>query len=219
MHHTSDQIQTETMGRDTAGNAPPLRVGIIGCGRVSETCHLPVLRDLGRRVQVVAVADVDEHRRRRVAGMFDIAQAFPDAETLLSDAGASIDAIVVCSPAEFHADAVVGALRAGKHVLVEKPLALKLDDADRMTEQAKLTPHLKAMLGFNLRHHRLVKKARQMIAGGLIGETQLVRTLWTSGIRYRMKLPPWRNRRQTGGGVLSEIAGHHVDLLRYVTGM
>ena len=115
--------------------APRIRLGIVGCGRVTETCHLPALAGLGQLIDVTALADVDEHRRRRVAGMFDIERTFAGVEQMLGDS-AAIDALAVCTPAEHHADAVVAALDMGKHVLVEKPLALTLDDADRIVAAA-----------------------------------------------------------------------------------
>ena len=204
-----------------ASNPPPeatLRVGIVGCGRATETLHLPALRHVGRGVDVLAVADVDEHRRRRVSGMFDIPRAFPDIGAMLEDVGASLDAVAVFTPATFHVGPVLAAMAAGKHVLVEKPLALTLEEADQIVAAADAAPRLKLMLGFNLRHHRLVRRAKQMITAGLLGDIQLVRTTWTTDIRWLTKLPAWRNSRLMGGGTLSELAVHHVDLLRYLTG-
>src|SRR5262249_1583175 len=164
-------------------------------------------------------ADVDEYRRRRVGETFDIAQTFRDVDAMLCNASKSIDVVAICTPAPFHADAAIAALRAGKHVLIEKPLALTLDDADRIKDAARTAaPHAKAAVGFNLRYHRLVEQARRMISNGLIGEIELIRTVWSCGIRQSLSVPPWRNRRASGGGVLIEIAIHHVDLIRYLTG-
>ena len=200
----------------TRAIGPSLRVAILGCGRVAETCHLPALQTLKDRIHVVAVADIDEHRRRRVGGMFEIGQIFQSLEPMLAEA--RIDAIAICLPVAFHADAVVAALQAGKHVLVEKPLALSMRDADRIVGAATAHYDLKITVGFNLRHHRLVRKARQMIASGMVGEIQFLRTVWSSNIRTAMQVPPWRNRREMGGGVFCEIAVHHIDLIRFLTG-
>lgn len=198
-------------------NSNRLRLAIAGCGRVTETSHLPVLQGLNGQIEVIAVADPEEHHRRRVAGMFDIKQSFADLESMLRDAG-PIDAVAICTPVQLHVHGVIAALEAGKHVLVEKPLAMNLDDADRMIAAAAAHPGQKVQLGFNLRQHRLVQQAKKMIADGTLGEIHLIRTVWTSGIRLRMKLPPWRNRRETGGGALCEIAVHHLDIVRYLTG-
>ncbi len=200
---------------DTASTGPAIRVGLVGCGRVAETCHLPTLRRVGRRVEVVALAEVDAHRRRRVAGMFNIAHCFADCASMLRSIP-DIRVVAVCTPAHCHADAVIASLQAGKHVLVEKPLALTLEDAQRIVAEARAHPRLKVMVGFNLRHHRLVRKARSMIAGGLLGDVRLVRTVWSASLRSRMVLPAWRDRRELGGGVLNEIAVHHIDLIRFL---
>src|SRR5258707_449580 len=84
--------------------------------KVSEMFHLPALAGLRDRVNVVAVADPDEHRRRRLAGQFDVPQQFTDIESMLADAG-PMDAVAVCTPAGGHADVAIAALAAGKHVL------------------------------------------------------------------------------------------------------
>jgi predicted dehydrogenase len=175
------------------------------------------LRRVGKRARVLALADVDENRRRRVAGMFNVPHCFDGVESMLQQVP-GIDAVAVCTPAQNHADAVIASLVAGKHVLVEKPLALTLDDADRIASEAGIHPRLRVMVGFNLRHHRLVQKARRMIADGCVGDVRMVQTVWSASIRNRMVLPPWRNRRELGGGVLNEIAVHHIDLLRYLLG-
>jgi predicted dehydrogenase len=218
MTATSAHAAPQDIGR-SADDAAPLRVAIVGCGRVGETLHLPALRSLGPRiVEVTAVADMDEHRRRRVSAMFDVPRAYLDLSSMLHEAGDAIDVVVVGTPAERHADGLSQALEAGKHVLVEKPLALSLNDANRMVAAAEAHPQSKVTVGFNLRHHRLIARAKQLLARGAIGEIQLVRTAWMSGLRVRTQMPAWRNRRQTGGGVLCEVAVHHIDLLRYLTG-
>jgi predicted dehydrogenase len=216
MVHDMGMAVAEQQSKAVIGPAP-LRVGILGCGRVTESCHLPALMRLRDRVKVIALADPDEHRRRRLGGMFEIPARFATLEEMLAGAG-GIDLVAVFTPASSHAEAAVAALAAGMHVLLEKPIALSLDDADRIVAAAEQHPQQKLIVGFNLRHHRLIRQAKQMIDAGELGEIQLMRTVWTSAIRARMKLPPWRDRRTLGGGVLSEIAVHHFDLARYLTG-
>lgn len=194
----------------------PVRLAFVGGGRVTETCHLPALAGLKQAFEVVALAEPDEHTRKRVAGMFGIPQTFARLDDLLRT-GSSIDAVAICTPAVAHAEAALAALDAGKHLLVEKPIALSLEDADRIILRAS-ERRLKAVMGFNLRNHRLVRKARQMIQAGVVGDVHLIRSVWTSGIRTRMQVPTWRGRRTTGGGAISEIAVHHIDLVRFLTG-
>lgn len=196
-----------------------LRVGVVGCGRVAESLHLPALRSLSPGlVEITAVADSDEHRRRRVAATFDVPRTFCDLSSMLREAGDAIDVVVIGTPAQQHAQGLSQALEAGKHVLVEKPLALSMQDAARMADAAAAHPQQKVTVGFNLRHHRLVNQARELLSRGAIGELQMIRTAWMSGLRVRSQMPAWRNRRHTGGGVLCEVAVHHIDLLRYLSG-
>jgi len=190
----------------------PLGVGIVGCGYATQSLHLPALRGLAS-VRVVAIADTDPERLRTVGGQFAIARRYDDYEALLRDA--DVEAVAVCVPPRAHAAVAAAALDARKHVFVEKPLCLHLDDADRLVERARRTP-VTAMVAFNLRYHRHVRAARRAIAQGLIGDVELVRTLWSTQLRWHAGLPEWRRRRALGGGVLHDLAVHHVDLWRFL---
>ncbi len=188
-----------------------VRIGIIGCGRASETRHLPALRRV-RGGLVVAVADVDATRLGRVADAFRIERRHDDARALLADP--ELDAVAVCVPARAHAEVALAALEAGKHVLVEKPLAVSAAQAERLAEGAR-TFSSKVVMGFNMRWHRLVRQAREVIASGRLGPIESMRTAFTS---RHLTVPEWRARRELGGGVLFEIAVHHFDLWRFLLG-
>lgn len=187
----------------------PVRVGLIGCGRVTQERHLPALKSLSSAA-VVAVADVDANRLERVADRFQIAQRTTDFRTLVEDP--EIDAVAVCVPAQRHVEVALVALDAGKHLLIEKPLALDLDECDLLIEKAAKSTS-KVTVGFNLRWHRLLREAREMIRRGDLGELELIRTTLTS---HHEKVPDWRKRREQGGGALNEMAVHHFDLWRFL---
>ena len=184
-------------------------VGLIGCGSVTESRHLPALRRISE-ARVVAVADVDPARRDLVADRFRIERRYGDAAALLSDP--SIEAVAICVPAELHVEVAMAALDAGKHVLIEKPLAIAAEDADRLSARAR-TSSAKVMLGFNMRWHRRVREARSIIRSGSLGPLEMMRTAFTS---HDEALPEWRTRRDRGGGVLFELAVHHFDLWRHL---
>jgi len=186
-----------------------IHLGLIGCGQVTETRHLPALRNLAG-AEVVAVADLDATRVRRVAEQFHIKQRYTNFLDLLKDS--TIEAIAVCVPAQFHVEVALAALEAGKHLLIEKPLALSLEEADRLITYARQLPY-KVMLGFNLRWHRLLRQARALIQQGGLGPLELMRTTFTS---YLENVPEWRKRRELGGGVFFEVAVHHFDLWRFL---
>ena len=121
-----------------ANSRNKLRFGLIGCGRVTETLHLPALKQLDD-ADVVALADISGDRLNKVADLFHIPDRYPDYQCLLADC--SIDAVAVCVPARFHVDVALAALEAGKHLFIEKPLALGLDECDRLIEVKKLSVH------------------------------------------------------------------------------
>ena len=184
-------------------------MGIVGCGRVTETRHLPALRYLDS-VEVVALADISVERLNKVADQFDIKARYASYQRLLEDASA--DAVALCVPAHSHVRVALDALSAGKHLFVEKPLALTLDDADLLIDRVK-DSRLKAVVGFNLRQHRLIRQARQILQKSDLGKLHMIRSVLSG---YHEDVPKWRKRRESGGGVLFEQAVHHFDLWRYL---
>jgi myo-inositol 2-dehydrogenase / D-chiro-inositol 1-dehydrogenase len=194
----------------------PLRIGIAGCGHAAENLHVPALRGLPS-LTVVAVADVDAERTRAVAERFGIGRRYTDPADLVADP--DVDIVCVCTPPSTHAAIGVAALEAGKHLLVEKPIAASLADADRLIDVAERAPDLVTMVGFNLRHHPLVREAKRHVASGAIGDVEFVRTVFSSRVRYEKGLPGWRMRRDSGGGALADVAIHHFDLWRYLLGV
>jgi predicted dehydrogenase len=107
-----------------------LRVGVVGGGLVAQAEHLPYLAALRDRFVLAALAEPSETVRIALGERYGIEGLYADPMALLEDA--SVDAIVVCSPAGTHADVTVAALDAGLHVLVEKPMCITLADADRI---------------------------------------------------------------------------------------
>jgi predicted dehydrogenase len=190
-----------------------IRLGLIGCGGVTEQRHLPALRRV-QGVAVSALADSDSGRLARVAGQFGVPHCYLDYRELIESE--EVDAVAVCVPPKLHAAVALAALEAGKHVLIEKPLALSLSECDLLSESSQVHSTLKVMLGFNLRWHRLVREAVEVIRSGELGEVKLVRTVFTSGVRLKEDYADWRRRRESGGGALFELGVHHFDLLRFL---
>ncbi len=191
--------------------AAPLRVGVVGCGRVAWKRHLPVLKRLPG-VEVVGVVDLDAERARRTAAAFGISRWHQDARALLEHP--SLDVVAVCVPAQSHAEIAVAALDSGRSVLIEKPLATTLEDCDRILESASRSPG-KAAVGFHLRSHRLLREARRLVEQDVLGRVEVIRSVHTG---FQDELPEWRKRRATGGGVLFEQAVHHFDAWRVLPG-
>jgi myo-inositol 2-dehydrogenase/D-chiro-inositol 1-dehydrogenase len=187
-------------------------LGIVGCGWVTANRHLPALARV-RELEVVALGDADADALKTLAGRFGVRGRYGDVAQLLGDP--RVDAIAVCVPPAAHVEVALAALAAGKHVFVEKPLALTLEDADRLVQHAAGTG-LTTMVGFNLRFHRLVRRLRGLVSSGELGTIHAVGTTYTDDVLLRPDHPDWRESRQLGGGTLLEKAIHHFDLWRFL---
>ena len=194
--------------------SPPQRVslGIIGCGWVTQNWHLPALAGMPD-VEITAVADCDEAQVGQTADRFNIPHRYRIARGLLAHPG--LQALAVCVPPQHHAEIGLAALDAGKHVFIEKPLALNLGDCDALVDRASQTSAT-VMVGFNLRWHRLVREARTAIRDGALGELSMLRSVFTNGVYHGSRVPEWRRQRALGGGLLLDMVIHHIDLWRFL---
>lgn len=187
-------------------------LGIIGCGRAAQQLHLPALRFVPA-IKVAALADVDLSRVETAARQFPNARRYSEPGELLADS--ELNAVAICTPPQTHAELALAALAAGKHVLVEKPLAVTIADGERMLRGAEMSNEI-AAIGFNLRCHRLVRRAREMIASGALGGIHQMITMWGSQMQHDSKMPAWRRLEATGGGALFEIGIHHIDACAFL---
>jgi myo-inositol 2-dehydrogenase / D-chiro-inositol 1-dehydrogenase len=191
-----------------------VRIGIVGCGRAAASLHAPALARV-RGAVIVALSDRDPVRLDAVASSCEGASAYADYRALMDDE--RVDLVAVCVPVTLHAEVAAAALSAGKHVFIEKPLALTLDDCDDLVERANLAESsgIRSVVGFNLRSHRLLRQAKAVIRSGALGEIELLRTLWTADWTEAVR-PGWHALRSQGGGALLEIGAHLADLWRWL---
>ncbi len=192
----------------------PRGLGLIGCGRVAIERHLPALRQIDG-FRLLAAADPDRQRLDRVADLCGIADRQLDYRALLERS--DVEAVGILTPTASHLDIALAALAAGKHLLIEKPLALTAAECDRLIDQATTSPG-KVVVGFNLRWHRLVRRARALLATGLLGRVTAIRSTYTHE-RTGRDAPDWHRRRESGGGVLLNEAVHHFDLWHNLLGV
>jgi predicted dehydrogenase len=132
---------------------------------------------------------------------------------MLSDG--EVDVVAVCSPPQLHAEMGLAVLDSGKHLFLEKPMALTISDAERLVNRASRGTG-KAMTGFNLRWHRLIRQAQTIIAGGHLGQIVTMHTVFTSSTAFPVQGSNWRRRQELGGGVLFDLGIHHFDLWRFL---
>lgn len=179
---------------------PPLRVGLVGCGRLAEVGYVPALRTAAG-VELAAVAEPDHARRTRIARLGGQVPAFPDAATLVHEVG--VDGLVLATPVDAHlADAEMAAA-AGVAVLVEKPPAADRAEAARL---AALTPT--PWIAFN----RRFEPASQRLRAALPTAADVVLEL---ELRYRRG--SWAAHAVADDALL-DLGPHLIDLARWITG-
>jgi myo-inositol 2-dehydrogenase/D-chiro-inositol 1-dehydrogenase len=150
-----------------------------------------------------------------VSRRFGIPRRYADVRDVAADP--EVEATAVCVPPWIHVQAALVVLEAGKHLFVEKPLALSLEECGVLIHKARGFPG-RILVGFNLRHHRHMRRARQILRMGGVGPLQTVRSAFTSMSRTNPLVPHWRTRSGEGGGVLMDQGVHHFDLWRFLTG-
>lgn len=133
-----------------------------------------------------------------------------------------IDIVDICSPSDTHMPIAIGALRAGKHVLCEKPLAVSVAEAQLMSNAADEARRLgqRSMVGFNYRRVPALALARELVGEGSLGEIRHVRGVYLQDWLVDPNVPiSWRTDRESAGsGALGDIGSHVVDLAHYLTG-
>jgi myo-inositol 2-dehydrogenase / D-chiro-inositol 1-dehydrogenase len=187
-----------------------MKLGLLGCGSVAYWIHLRALRGIPEAI-LAAAADPDSaarDRAQRVTG----ATLYERADDLLGRE--DIEAVVICAPTNLHADLAIAAAAAGKHFYLEKPIATTAADARRVIEAAAHAG-VTAAIGFNRRQHPLFEQARELLVGGTIGRVRGVQTAFCEPTMPG-EMPGWKRCRATGGGVLLDLASHHVDQLRWM---
>jgi predicted dehydrogenase/threonine dehydrogenase-like Zn-dependent dehydrogenase len=189
----------------TGGRAPS--VSVIGAGNYAGAVLIPAFKAAGARLARIASAGgaSSVHLGRK----FGFAEATTDTAALLADPCA--DAVVVSTRHDSHADFVQRALSAGKHVFVEKPLALKLTELEAIATAAKAAPGRLVMVGFNRRFAPQVVKMRALLRG-VPGPKSFVMTVNAGAIPAQH----WTQDPAVGGGRLLGEGCHFVDLLRFL---
>jgi UDP-N-acetyl-2-amino-2-deoxyglucuronate dehydrogenase len=192
-----------------------LRYGIIGCGRVAPR-HAQSIRQLqnSHNVELAAVCDVIESRAQHFAKTYN-ATPYTDYRALLERP--DIDAVSICVPSGLHTRIGQEAARAGKHVLVEKPIALNLDDADALIatcEQARVTLGVVLQNRFN----PPMRDLRDLVDSGSLGRLYLgsATVRWYRPQQYYED--GWHGTWAMDGGALMNQSIHHVDALQWLMG-
>jgi len=189
-----------------------MKVAIIGAGRIGERRARVASAYPGTTVALVV--DVDRRKAERVADQLGCGSG-TDWQAAVQ--GRDLDCVVVATPNNLLAPVSTAALCAGKHVLCEKPMATRIEDAESMVDAARRSKVV-LKVGYTLRHHPAIVRARELITSGLIGDLMIVRGCYGHGGRPGYE-KEWRcNPAIAGGGELIDQGVHLVDLARWFLG-
>jgi predicted dehydrogenase len=185
-----------------------IALGLIGCGSIAQESHVPAIAQIPS-ARIVAVADSDSSKARTVQKKLDSVKIYEDYRQLLRDD--EVDAVDICTPTKYHSEIVVAAANSGKHVLCEKPIALTLEDADRMIN-ACAENRVKLMIAHSRRFI-----PRNSIAKRLIREGRIGKPIWGLQISRRGMAEPgsWYFDPAMTYGPIAEVGIHDADLLRW----
>jgi len=186
-----------------------VHLGIIGCGGMGFH-HARSLSKM-ENVEITGAADVDPEKLKRFTQHYSVKYSFSDYAQLLDIK--EIDAVLICLPTFLHYPAVLLAARKGKHIFCEKPIAMKIEDAEEMIKVCREN-NVKFMIGFVRRFDNFWGKAREVIREGILGRP----VVWHD-IRSSTGAPSdWYFNEEKGGGPLIDGAVHNYDFGHYTFG-
>lgn len=195
--------------------ANKVRVGIVGAGNIARRYHIRGYLTSGQ-AELLAVTDAVPEVAAQAAEQYGIPRVYKDYTELLADP--DIDAISICVPNRFHAPITIAAAEAGKHVLVEKPISLNLQEAYAMREAAKKNNTI-VMVEYPMRFDSGYRKAKQIIDEGHLGQIVLVKGTWCHGGPEMYTKGTWFfSKELAGGGALIDLAVHKIDVIRWLVG-
>jgi UDP-N-acetyl-2-amino-2-deoxyglucuronate dehydrogenase len=192
-----------------------LNFGLIGCGRIAKRHSELLGNNQIVNAKLSAVCDIDIKKAKQIGGDFDVPW-FSNMDLMMEKE--SIDVAVVLTPSGMHAEHVVNLAKFQKHIVVEKPMALTLDDADTMIKACD-NNKIKLFVVKQNRFNVPVVKLREALEEGRFGKLVMgtVRVRWCRPQKYYDQ-DDWRGKWAFDGGVLTNQASHHVDLLEWMMG-
>ena len=193
-------------------------IGIIGCGKIAQVRHIPEYAD-HPEAKLLGFYDINLSRAQELAEKHG-GTAYETAEELL--ANPDIHAVSICAANFAHAELTIAALRAGKHVLCEKPMAITLEECETMVAEAEKAGKF-LMIGHNQRLAKAHAVARELIVEGLIGDVVTFRTTFGHGGPETWSVDPGKNtwffdKSKAAMGAMADLGIHKTDLIQFLTG-
>ncbi|NLO90802.1 MAG: Gfo/Idh/MocA family oxidoreductase [Elusimicrobia bacterium] len=192
-----------------------LRVGLIGCGRISKN-HFEVMKKLNHDLELVAVCDIEKEKFKKLEEINLQPKCYTNYEAMLSER--QLDLMVLCTPSGLHPEHGIAAAKHKVNVLSEKPMGTTLEAADKLIKECQ-TQGVKLFVVKQNRLNRTVQYLKKAIETGRFGKIYQVITnvLWTRPQSY-YDADAWRGRRDLDGGAFLNQASHYVDLMYYLFG-
>lgn len=182
------------------------KIAVIGLGGIAQLVHLPILKKLNN-AEISAVSDKSKSNLKSVADKFGIKNRYVDYKELLKID--DCDAVIISTPTSTHRDIAVDVLKAGKHVLIEKPVAKSLSEAKDI-KKASLKFNKSVMVGMNLRYRPDAMLLKSLLNNKEIGEVFYIKASW---LRKQSSSEKWFMKKgEAGGGVLMDLGILLLDL-------
>ena len=194
-------------GGNTRGG---LKWGILSTAIIAREAMIPAMKK-SKHSELVAIASREQAKAEKTAKEFDIGKAYGSYEELLADT--EVEAVYIPLPNHLHVEWSLKALKAGKHVLVEKPVALNAEEAEYLKKEAEKYPGLKIMEAFMYRFHPQWIKVKELVRSGAIGELKMIQSSFSF---YDDDAGSIVNNKEYGGGSLMDIGCYPVSLSRYL---
>jgi myo-inositol 2-dehydrogenase/D-chiro-inositol 1-dehydrogenase len=185
-----------------------LHIGIIGAGRIGRV-HAETLAFRLPEAQIAAITDIDREAALSVAARCNVSNLAASSAEIVADP--QIEAVLICSPTPTHADLIVAAAAAGKHIFCEKPIAHSLREIDRALAAVEAAG-VKFQVGFNRRFDSNFARVRKAVTSGEIGVPSLMHLI------SRDPAPPPISYIRTSGGIFADMTIHDFDMARFLIG-
>jgi len=191
-----------------------IRLGLVGCGAGASALYGDFFQYL-ENGELVACMDVVKENAEKLAAQTGATKVYTELESLLDDK--EIDAVIIITPTNLHADQVVKAAQAKKHIYCEKPMTTTIGEADRMISACKEN-NVKLQIAFMKRFNKSFHLVKQILDEGKLGDIFELRAIWDNARTQTSAQANYRHRLVSGGGYLQEDGSHPIDVCRWFMG-
>ncbi len=182
------------------------KIGIIGLGSIAQLRYFPILKNM-KNIEIVAVSELKKNQLKMVADKFNIVNRFQDYQEMLKNS--EIEAVIITTPTDTHFQIAIDCLKAGKHILIEKPATKSLQEAIQIKKIASENKRI-AMVGMNLRFRPDTMLLKSIVNSKDLGEIFYIKASWT---KSRSSQANWAlEKEKSGGGVLMDLGILLLDL-------